>query len=445
MSYVKGYLNSRIKYHGRKNTRISGKFSFVGMGLMGSRVVDTIAQLKDSEDRPYYPTLAINTNVQDLDSIENCKNKLALKGYERGAGRDPRIGYKALVENEAEVKSRLKHIASDQDMVFIIAGLGGGTGTGSILSIMKWASEIQEYFGVNFGLIISIPRKRDKRVENENALAVLAKLNDIVSELPIIIIDNELLYNEYKAKREKGEIGPGIDWTSDSNLTVASLIHQLNLITSFKPYGNKHFDGQELLRVLNVGGCITFARADLTLSEFKDNNALIAKILESIDNGVVAGGYNYKAEAKSIGFSVISPANKSDQVLDILAMEALEDSINKLLPHADTFWGTYIDQNETDKVYVFSVISGMGLPNRIEEIVEYVRTSNNTETRIKYLDIGEVNLSQKLKPKTLDIDNPFDQEENNSFKGGATDLDFEDEKTAKNPGLNLKNIPAWLE
>lgn len=446
MTFARGYLNTRIKYHGRKNVGISSKFAFVGLGLMGCRVVDTIAQFRDNEGRPFYPTLAINTNTQDLDSINNCKNKLSLKGYERGAGRDPRIGYKALVENEAEVKARLKQVAEGQDMIFVVAGLGGGTGTGSVLSMVQWASEIQEHLGIKFGLIASIPRKRDKRVENENALAVLSKINEIVNDLPVIIIDNELLYNNYKEKREKGMISPGTDWTTDSNLIIASLIHQLNLITSFKPYGNKHFDGEELLRVLTEGGCITFTRADLTVNEFKDNNALISKLMESIDNGVVAGGYNYRDEAKAMGISIIAPSNKHQQVFDILTLEAIEDNVNKLVPHADTFWGTYVDDSETDKVHVFSVISGMGLPKRIEEMAQYVKEmQQKNESRAKSLEIGEIKLTSKSTPKTIEIDNPFETNKN-PFQEIAAGFDFEENNQQnKKPGLQLNKIPDWLK
>lgn len=447
MTYLKGYLNSRIKYHGRKGSSISGKFSFIGLGLMGSRVVDVIAQLKDQEGKPFYPTLAINSNLQDLESIENCQNKLVLRGYERGAGRDPVIGQEALQANEGEVKERFKEMAQGQDMVFMIAGLGGGTGTGGILNLTQWASQMREYYGINFGLILSLPRLRDKRVENQNALAILAKLNRLVAarEIPMIIIDNEYLYSSYKEKREKGEIAPGTDWTADSNLVIAGLIHQLNLITGFKPNGNKHFDGQELLRVLNTGGCITFSRTDLTIDEFKDRTTLVANIKTGIDKGIVAGGYNYRQEARSAGFSIVAPSRKASQVLDILSLEVLEDNINQLLPEADIFWGTYIDQNEAERVHVYSIISGMGLPKRVMDISDFVKEQENKENEVKALDLAMPSIVRPNNKVSIEFDTPFGGVEKETSAGLELGFNTETLRMKKNGLKELGKVPDWLK
>lgn len=80
-----------------------------------------------------------NTDLQVL-NVSPVINKIELgkdstKG--RGAGADPEVGRKAAIESEAEIREAVK----GADMVFVTAGLGGGTGTGASPMIAKIAQE----------------------------------------------------------------------------------------------------------------------------------------------------------------------------------------------------------------------------------------------------------------------------------------------------------------
>jgi len=80
-----------------------------------------------------------NTDAQILNSSK-IKNKLVLgkdltKGL--GAGGNPEIGRKAALESEADIRAAI----GDADMVFVSAGMGGGTGTGAAPVIAKIAKE----------------------------------------------------------------------------------------------------------------------------------------------------------------------------------------------------------------------------------------------------------------------------------------------------------------
>ena len=80
-----------------------------------------------------------NTDAQILNSTK-IKNKLILgkeltKGL--GAGGNPEMGRKAALESEAEIREAI----GDADMVFVSAGMGGGTGTGAAPVIAKIAKE----------------------------------------------------------------------------------------------------------------------------------------------------------------------------------------------------------------------------------------------------------------------------------------------------------------
>jgi cell division protein FtsZ len=83
--------------------------------------------------------IAINTDAQHL--VRTKSDQKILIGRQRthglGAGSIPQIGEEAAVENEADIKKAVEAC----DMVFITAGLGGGTGTGAAPIIAKAARE----------------------------------------------------------------------------------------------------------------------------------------------------------------------------------------------------------------------------------------------------------------------------------------------------------------
>ncbi|HOB91078.1 MAG: cell division protein FtsZ [Bacillota bacterium] len=84
--------------------------------------------------------IAVNTDVQ---ALNNSKAPVQLKiGYELtkglGAGADPEIGRQAAEESAEEIKQSLE----GADMVFITAGMGGGTGTGGAPVVARIAKEL---------------------------------------------------------------------------------------------------------------------------------------------------------------------------------------------------------------------------------------------------------------------------------------------------------------
>lgn len=84
--------------------------------------------------------VAVNLDAQDL-NIANAPTKILIgKNITRGlgAGMNPEIGQKAAMENKDEISEALK----GSDMVFITAGLGGGTGTGAAPVVAEIARDL---------------------------------------------------------------------------------------------------------------------------------------------------------------------------------------------------------------------------------------------------------------------------------------------------------------
>src|SRR5204862_7473653 len=107
----------------------------VGVGGAGVNVLDRI--VLDGLDKA--DLIAINTDVQALaSSVASSKVQLGrtvTRGL--GAGGDPEVGYNAAYESADEIR----HALTDARMIFVCAGLGGGTGSGAAPAVAQVARE----------------------------------------------------------------------------------------------------------------------------------------------------------------------------------------------------------------------------------------------------------------------------------------------------------------
>ncbi|NLK62848.1 MAG: cell division protein FtsZ [Fusobacteria bacterium] len=130
--------------------------------------------------------IAINTDLQDLRK-SMAKKRLQIgkeltKGL--GAGADPKVGEKAAEENRNEIKELIK----DVDMLFITAGMGGGTGTGAAPVIAEIARELE----ILTIAVVSKPFSFEGTRRQENCEAGIEKLKKYVDT--IVVIPNDKLF-----------------------------------------------------------------------------------------------------------------------------------------------------------------------------------------------------------------------------------------------------------
>ena len=84
-------------------------------------------------------TIALNTDRQHLENIQADKKFVIGKELTKGlgAGGDPSVGWEAAQED----RHKLKELFKDANLVFVAAGMGGGTGTGSAPVVAEVARE----------------------------------------------------------------------------------------------------------------------------------------------------------------------------------------------------------------------------------------------------------------------------------------------------------------
>ena len=164
-----------------KESKSPAKLLIVGVGGAGNNAINRMID----EDIQGVEYIGINTDEQVLRGCKADKTiSIGTKLTEgKGAGGLPEVGAQAAEESADEIAAAFEGF----DMVFITAGMGGGTGTGAAPVVARIAKEM----GILTVAIVSKPFPFEQRVRMERALAGIDALKDNVDTL--VVIPNEKL------------------------------------------------------------------------------------------------------------------------------------------------------------------------------------------------------------------------------------------------------------
>ncbi|MCF0115478.1 MAG: cell division protein FtsZ [Erysipelotrichaceae bacterium] len=155
------------------------KIKVFGIGGAGSNAVNRMVQ-EGVQGVEFY---VANTDLQALD-VSPVANKITLGNDGLGAGGNPDNGRKAAVESEEEIRKAME----GADMVFLTAGMGGGTGTGAAPIFAKVAKEMG---ALTVGIVTKPFNFEGKRRINQ-AIGGLEQLKEYVDSL-IVVSNNRVL------------------------------------------------------------------------------------------------------------------------------------------------------------------------------------------------------------------------------------------------------------
>ena len=166
-----------------KNKTALASIKVVGVGGGGGNAISRMCMdfVKGVE------FIAINTDAQDLDSCDVRKRIYIGKNLTRGlgTGMNPEIGRQAAEENRSEIAESLKA----SDLVFITAGLGGGTGSGASPVVAEVAHEAG---ALTIG-VVTKPFLFEGSQRMKVAQDALAKLREKVDAL--IVVPNDRIFS----------------------------------------------------------------------------------------------------------------------------------------------------------------------------------------------------------------------------------------------------------
>lgn len=306
----------------------------IGVGGGGGNAVNRMIE----NDVQGVEFVAINTDAQVL-RLSKADTRLQIgKMLTRGlgAGADPEIGRRAAIESEDE----LRELLSDTDMVFITAGMGGGTGTGAAPVIAKLA---REQGCLTIG-IVTKPFSFEGRRRVATALEGLDELKPFVDTL-IVVPNDRLLY---------------------------VVDRSTSMLEAFREADNVLRQGvQGIAEIITVPGLINVDFADVK-TVMKDKGTALMGI------GIASGENRAIESTRKAIHSPLLDANidgATDAIVNIssgvdIALwevnEAVEAIQNASSTEINIIYGTTINQDIKEEVIVTVIAAGFDEKNSVE-------------------------------------------------------------------------------
>ena len=175
------YINGTSHIEMDESTLNNAKVKVFGVGGAGGNTVNRMVGM-NIEGVEYY---AVNTDAKALElSLADHKIAIGQKTTKTlGAGAKPDVGRKAAEENVEELKEAMK----GADLIFITAGMGGGTGTGAAPVVGAVAREL----GILTIAVVTKPFRYEGPVRSRNAEKGIKELREKVDTM--IVVDNKKL------------------------------------------------------------------------------------------------------------------------------------------------------------------------------------------------------------------------------------------------------------
>ena len=183
----------------------------VGVGGAGGNAVNHMWNLGIKD----VGFMVCNTDAQALDNSP-VEEKVQLGREGLGAGNDPENGRKAAIESLDDIRRRLE--AAGTRMLFVTAGMGGGTGTGASPVIAKLAHEM----GILTVGIVTSPLAVEGKIRYEQAFRGIEELSRNVDSL--LVINNENIVEMYVRLSLKQAFGKADDILASAAKGIAEII-----------------------------------------------------------------------------------------------------------------------------------------------------------------------------------------------------------------------------
>jgi len=316
--------------------KLKVKIKIVGCGGGGS---NTINRIMEEGIAGEVELVAANTDAQHLLQIR--ANRKVLLGKRRtrglGAGSDPLVGEDAARESE----DKLREILQGADMVFVTAGMGGGTGTGSAQYVAKLAKEM----GALVLSVVTLPFKAEGKIRMENAMWGIERLRRY-SDTTIVIPNDKLL-----------ELVPRLPLNEAFKVADTVLMITIKGITEIltKP-GLINVDYADLRTVLGSGGVAMVGIGESDSSHDRVKEA----VEEAINSPLIDADIS---DASGALVRIVGDSHMNVQEAQ-MAVDLVQKKISKT---AKIIWGASVDEEMNNMVQVLVVLSGVKSPYFIEK------------------------------------------------------------------------------
>ena len=269
-----------------------------------------------------------------------------------GAGNDPEVARKAAEESIEDIKAQFK---DDTQMVFITAGMGGGTGECGMLTVG----------------IVTIPFKFEMRPKIKQALKGVREMSQHVDAL--LVISNEKLLEIYPDK----SVATGFKHVDETLTTATKSIAEL--ITC---HGIINLDFRDVKKILSKGG-VAIMSTGVAKGENRVNQAFDAALKSPLL-------YNNDIhKSKKILFNIYQSTQAEHQLM-LDEMNEVRHFMDKFEDkNIEVIWGLANDDTLTDEVKITVLATGFGI-----ESIPMMEDEEETDRVIENIYGGRINKRQ---------------------------------------------------
>ena len=332
--------------------------------------------------------IAINTDAQDLGS-NPAETKLQIgkdltKGL--GAGAKPDIGRKAIMHDKDAVAS----LVAGADLVFVTAGMGGGTGTGAAPVVAKVCKDL----GILTVCIVTLPFTFEGSKKMESALKGVASMRNFCDTLIIVpnqkllsVVDNATTFED------------GFKESDAILLQAAKSISDL-----INKQGNVNIDFADVESVMSGMGDAVIGAGTARGEERAVLAAQQAICSPLLDSQSISG-------AKAVLVNITG--NKKMTLLEVdAAMKLIHEEAGQ---GVKVIFGVRVDENMEDELQVTVIATGFNRKPIEEKEMLKERMSHSSDRKSEELmDTPNTTLYQKNNPEGFEFDDSVRDEDNGS-------------------------------
>ena len=330
-----------IQFDGIRDT-MQGIIKVIGVGGGGCNAVRNMYN-EGVEGVTY---AACNTDSQSLKGSP-VPVKMLLGASGLGAGANPELGRQEAESNVEDIRTLL---SDGTKMVFVTAGMGGGTGTGAAPVVAKVAKDM----GLLTIGVVTIPFYFEKKKKIIKALKGVDELRKHVDA--ILIVNNERLCDVYS----NSEVSIKEAFQRADNILKDAVKGISELITVHSD-GSINLDFRDVETTMKNGG-----GAIMAMGRASGKNRVEKAIIDALDSPLLYG--NDIGKAKRILFNIYA---SEEHPIFVSEMQEIDDFFDQLDPNIDVIWGTSTDDSLGEDAKVTILATGLedDLRNEVQKNV----------------------------------------------------------------------------
>ena len=339
------------------------KVALIGVGQAGGKVAERLTEFDaEMEFNAVQGALAINSATPDFHSLEYVETHLI--GADRvnghGVGGDNELGAEIMQSDVQEVLGALDgHVTSRAEAIVVVAGLGGGTGSGGVPVL---AHHLKQVYDVPIYVLGILPGRNEGSLYQANAGR---SLKTVVREADAtLLVDNDAWVSQGES------VESGFATINDQIARRFGLLFASG--EAVEGVGESVVDSSEVINTLRGGGIASLGYASAPASE--DSTQNIRSVMSVSRQALLTGTSLPEARLGEAALLVIAGRPESIPRKGVeRARRWLEDETQSMQVRGGDF------PLETDRIAALVLLGGVERSDRVQDFLDRARAAQEAE------------------------------------------------------------------